>query len=89
MVKIGRRSEKVDTLQKYYGGNCYILLLKNFSLCLKIGAMPSRREYRRSGRSGGEGAAGPGEGGGVAEVEGWPDTEDTGRRLFDDCWTGP
>ena len=25
----------------------------------------------------------------MAEVEGWPDTEDTGRRLSDDCWTGP
>ena len=42
-----------------------------------------------AGRSGGEGSAGPGEGGGGAEVEGWPDTEDTGRRLSDDCWTGP
>ena len=22
-------------------------------------------------------------------MEGWPDTEDTGRRLSDDCWAGP
>ena len=54
-------------------------------------------EVQAAGRSGGEGSAGPGEGGGANEEKARNDApassgvcdERAGRRLSDDCWTGP